>query len=187
MASANTKASDQTISLGVQDKIKMEKAIRLEVAKAITGVPWRSTDVAKTALTHHLKAVETVIKLSVPFDHPEFTMQALDLLLDLDPDTPLTTDRTESPEFQLGKKVRLLPSELEPLMEGFVDGKHGQLTGWRINMEQVQATWYQQTGREMTPDDVESSFRLEQRHCITSWICKHHDTRLKKCLVSIRS
>ena len=188
MASAPTQASDQSSNLAAQDKSKMEEVIQLEVAKRITGVPWRSTYDVKAALTDHWKAVETVIKLSVPLDHPNFGMQALNILLDLDPDIQLSTDDTgkKDPNFPFGRSIGRLTSELDRMMDGFVRGNHGQLTGWKADIEKVMESQFQRTGKKLATGEVKKRFLGQQRECISIWIHNHNKAYLQKLWVSLQ-
>ena len=189
MASANTQASHQSSNLAAQEKTNMEEAIQLEIAKGITGVPWKSPWEVQETLQEHRKAVETVIKLSVPLDHPDFGMQALKILLDLDLDTMLTpgySTRDESEQILFGARIEVLTKELDKMIDGFVEGNHGQLTGWKADIDKVIEKQFQRTGKRMTTTEVKKRFLSEQHKCITKWIDNHNEAYEKKLWVSLQ-
>lgn len=115
-------------------------AIRQEVARQVSCIPWKCGDDAYHSLRNHEKAVADYIKLSVPLHDPEFVIKALDCLVDRDTYFELSAMKPHDCRkygefsFRLGKEVQWLPYKVFWLMESLVLEVHGDdLTGCREN------------------------------------------------------
>lgn len=170
------------------------QAIQLEVARQLSGVPWKTFNEAKKALSDQENAVQDFIKMSVPLSHPEFTKKAMDCLLDknvyfrLSPQTHNEWNEWNKDftfNYRLGTEIQWLPPELSVLMQRFVFGEHGQLTGYRATMSSATARDLQLNQQMANEKEMKDRFLQQQFNDLVCWIFKQSQVIDEKTLVSV--
>ena len=193
---------------------KLLQSITLDVARQLSGVPWQTFDDAQNALRNREKAVQDFIKMTVPLSHPEFTKKAMDSLLDKDVYFRLSPPQSDewssfyvwtrnsfpkdlmntcgnkwndnfSFNYRLGTKIQRLPPELLALMQRFVFGEHGQLTGYEANMSSAMALDLQLNQQTVSKTEVKRRFIGQQFCDLMHWIIKQSEAIDERTLVSV--
>lgn len=181
----------EDIVMEESEEEELLQKIRLEVAKQLAGVPWQTFNEAQKALRDRESAVENVIKMMVPLSHPKFTQEAMSCLLDknvyfrLSPPTSSQSDPDPSFRYRLGSKIQWLPPQLSVLMQRFVFGEHGELTGYKANMSSLMDQGLQL--KQPTPSEAEMKERFRQRQFddLVHWIITQSEAIDEKTLVSV--
>ena len=160
---------------------KVLTAIRKEVAKQVSCVPWKCGEDAYHNLRCHESSVIEYIKLLVPLHDPEFVMTALGCLVDEDTYfefCPMTCYEWPKLHFRLGRETQWLPEDLCELMEEFVLGIHGNLTGYKENMSDMP--------QDMNESQWKNKFMKEKLDECMAWVTKHNEAIDNKILVRIK-
>ena len=158
---------------------KILTAVRREVSKQVSCVPWKCMEVASIILREHKQSVKNYIQLTVPLHDPHFIMNAMDRLFDRDTYVLEMPDYTQcSYNFRLGREIEWMNIDvLVEIMEEFVLGAHGELTGYKKTMSD--------RPQGMNESQWRDNFLKKQLFGPWAWLRNHNEAIDNKILVSI--